>query len=182
MLGHILGGVHLTAVNSAITSFRKFFRANIVDRLLSFHYGGRLSSKREQFFLIRRSPSWVRHFQLMGGLHACSLVTLRKNWSTVLDYPKRIWHLLPLQRILKGLIRGPRWLSVFPFSKILKRRSFELWTIMWWSSSDSHLRTIRSSRHRSGIPVHGEMDGFLADLRVERQENGSSILRRFQTD
>ena len=41
MLGHVLGGVHLSAVNSAITSFRKFFRANIVDRLLSFHYGGK---------------------------------------------------------------------------------------------------------------------------------------------
>jgi len=41
MLGHVLGGVHLSAVNSAITDFRKFFRANIVDRLLSFHYGGK---------------------------------------------------------------------------------------------------------------------------------------------
>jgi hypothetical protein len=70
-------------------------------------------------------------------------------------------------------------LSLFENPEATKLRALDDHVVVEFKSD---LRTIRSSRHRSGIPVHGEMDGFLADLRGETQESGSSIRRRFQTD
>ena len=66
MLGHVLGGVHLSAVNSAITSFRKFFRATIIDRLLSFHYGGKAVLDEGTILLDKAKPLVAAKFPSDG--------------------------------------------------------------------------------------------------------------------